>query len=659
MKKLAAFSASLIIILCLAGLAWTQNLKQINEETIFLTEESRQEYAKFKDDFHIRSLVVGKGPRSSLEPTIKLIRKLCQETCEVIDHRDLPKKPKNLKLLNEINAAFLLVQKEDATRTDFKKALKDILEMPEAKNLDFSGIPYTNILLDQYSEKVKTTIFPSLFAGVFLLLLLYLRSLPFAVILFFAGLMGASLSLSGTKAFLDHSNLITAIIPLLLFVVQISMVLHIHATAMELRSLKRALIEKLEPIGLMVVTTFIGFGSLYFSDLYAISQFGLYTALFLLLSTCLSYLWLFSLSLLMPKLWSQEKRETSLKFVQKFLTHFWSVKKIILFCTTSLILGLISLKRIPIITDATRYFPKETLIREKMIQLAEEFIGSPLAEVIITVEEGNYPQLQKLSLFEERLEQELKGTIISANQLVKLANLNYSGEDKVPDNKFAYIALKGQIPAVFNEGYPSGNSYRLTYLGAPENVDQYEQDLEIIKKHLESAGFTLKFNGLNFHLMRAQSRMIVTLFKSFFLSLVLISLLSFIYYKNIKIFFVFMTVNVVPVLASFPLLWLFGLSFNIATVMTYSISLGLIVDSSYHIVHGLNQKDFNLSFFVKSVLQPIVGASAMLTTCFILFTLSDFLPIREFGQSLATLIILGMILDLKVLPGLIFNKSQA
>lgn len=651
MRKLAGFQAVLLIGLTLAGLAWTQNLQQINEETIFLTEESRQEYASFKEEFHIRSLVVGKVAKQDLTPVIKEIRSICQEICEVVDHRSLPKKPKNLKLINEENAAFLLIQKEETTRDDFKGVLKTILSKPMAKGLDFSGVPYTNILLDQYSEKVKTTIFPSLFAGVFLLLLFYLRSLHFAVVVFFSGLMGASLSLSGTKAFLEHSNLITAIIPLLLFVVQISMVLHIHATAIELKSLKKALIDKIEPVGLMVVTTFIGFGSLYFSDLYAISQFGLYTAIFLLLSTALSYAWLFSLCRFAPHWWNREKESSN--FLMEFLEQFWTQRKIILFCTMAIVLGLISLKKISIITDATRYFPKETQIRDKMIVLAKEFIGSPLVEVILTINEDDYSKLKDISKVEESLEQSLEGTLLSANQLVKLANLNYSGEDKIPDNKFAYFALKGQIPAVFSEGYPSEEHYRLTYLGAPENVDLYEKDLKKMELAFDKENFSLKFNGLYFHLMRAQSRMIVTLFKSFFLSLVLISVLSFLYYKNLKIFFVFMTVNVVPVFASFPLIWLFGISFNIATVMTYSISLGLIVDSSYHIVHGLNQKDFDLKFFVKSVLQPIVGASSMLATCFFLFSLSDFLPIREFGQSLAILIILGMVLDLKVLPRLI------
>ena len=35
---------------------------------------------------------------------------------------------------------------------------------------------------------------------------------------------------------------------------------------------------------------------------------------------------------------------------------------------------------------------------------------------------------------------------------------------------------------------------------------------------------------------------------------------------------------------------IFNLSFNIATVMTYSISLGLIVDSSFHIIEALKEK---------------------------------------------------------------------
>ncbi len=653
MRKASPILLVVLIVLTVGGIFWTQDLKQANKETIFLTAESQREYLAFKEDFNIRSLVVGKLDSYNRETTLAVLQEKCGEVCEVVDKTSLPPNDR-IKLQQGNEEAIILIQKEESSETEFKRTLKVILETDSGKIMDFSGVPYTNILLDEYSKKVKTVIFPSLFAGVFILLLLYLRSLKYAVVVFLPGLMAASLSLASTKLFLGKSNLITSIIPLLLFVIQMSLVLHIHFTGRELKSLMKGLIDKKEPIFLMVFTTFIGFGSLYFSELQAISHFGVMTAFLLLGTTLFSCLWLYLLALSFEKWWDQEAAQARFP-LQENLKNYWSLKVIGLFSLVVLTLGSYSLTKITVVTDATQYFPSKTKIREKMITLSEKFLGSPLVEIIVPYTEGEntFNNLEKIFKKEKILANELPGLTLSSNQLVLIGNEAYTGEEKLPSNKFAYFAIRSKIPQALIEGYPLDSDevegYRLTYLGAPMNVDKYENLLETIKKVF---GDKIHFNGLYYHLMMAQKKMIGTLFKSFFLSLVLISLIAFLYFKKIKLFFIFMAVNILPVFASFPLLWLFDLSFNIATVMVYSISLGLVVDSSFHIIHTMNDKSKDREFLVKSVLQPIVGASALLSVCFFFFSLIDFLPIREFGLSLGIVILIGMLLDLKALPSL-------
>lgn len=653
MRKFSPILLVVLIALTVGGIIWTQDLEQGNKETIFLTAESQREYQSFKESFNIRSLVVGKLDSPAREATLDVLQEKCGNVCEVVDKTSLPPNDR-IKLHQGNEEALILIQREEASELDFKRALKEILDTDSGKAMDFSGVPYTNILLDEYSKKVKTVIFPSLFAGVFILLLLYLRSLKYAVVVFLPGLMATSLSLASTKLFLGKSNLITSIIPLLLFIIQMSLVLHIHFTGRELKSLMKGLVDKKEPVFLMVFTTFIGFGSLYFSELQAISHFGVMTAFLLLGTTLFSCLWLYLLALGFEKWWGQEAGQQTFP-LQENLKHFWSLKVIGLFSLVVLSLGSFSLTKISIITDATQYFPPETKIREKMITLSEKFLGSPLVEIIIPYTEGEdaFKNLEKIFEKEKILTKELPGLILSSNQLVLLGNEAYTGEEKLPTNNFAYFAIRSKIPQALKEGYPLDSDevegYRLTYLGAPMNVDEYENVLGTIKKVF---GEKTHFNGLYYHLMKAQKKMVGTLFKSFFLSLVLISLIAFLYFKKIKLFFVFMAVNILPVFASFPLLWLFELSFNIATVMTYSISLGLIVDSSFHIIHAMNDESKDREFLVKSVLQPVVGASVLLSVCFFFFALIDFLPIKEFGLSLGIVILIGMLLDLKVLPSL-------
>ena len=105
-------------------------------------------------------------------------------------------------------------------------------------------------------------------------------------------------------------------------------------------------------------------------------------------------------------------------------------------------------------------------------------------------------------------------------------------------------------------------------------------------------------------------------------------------------------------------MYLFGLSFNIATVMTYSISLGLIVDSSFHIIHGLDKENLNYDFFFKTIILPVFGGSLLLTIAFLMFSLNNFLPIKEFGICLGMIIFIAMTFDLTILPTIYLGKSS-
>ena len=100
---------------------------------------------------------------------------------------------------------------------------------------------------------------------------------------------------------------------------------------------------------------------------------------------------------------------------------------------------------------------------------------------------------------------------------------------------------------------------------------------------------------------------------------------------------------------SFPFLLLLGGSFNIATVMTYSISLGLIVDSSFHLIHDYKRNLPDLTIF-KRTKMPVIFSNLSLCLLFSFFTFIPFLPIREFGINLSILTVIGLFFDLKVLP---------
>lgn len=667
-KTWAKILLGFLLILTVFGIGWTQDLQQVNKETLFLTEDAISSYESFQETFQIKSLILGGFPHEKNISDETLWKKIdekaslyCQKHCQLLgpNQLKLPEGPhQSLKLIGKELVGYLIVANEDSSDGDFKAEVKKLLSDPLFEKHSFSGVPYTNILLDKYSLTVKKVIFPALFVGIFIMLMFFLKNLIGAIVVFIPGLMGASFSLSLTKIFYGHSNLITSIIPLLLFVIQMSLALHIFCTGVEENSLKSAIKDKREPTFLMVLTTFIGFGSLTFSPLYAISQFGLMTAILLLLTTVTNLLWLMLVSLNKDQ-FSKTKEGKWLSFLHGYFEVFWNKRSILIVSFLSLLLGGIALPNIRIITDATEYFPEDTGIKTSMEKLSKDIMGTPVLEVTIKEKEGDldFSLLQKINKVEENLRSTLSGNIISSNELVKLGNYEYAKEFKLPPDRFAYYGIKSKVPPLLASGYPTEDSYRMTYLDAPMNVDHYEEKLAIFEKEFKKENIQYEFNGLYYHLMEAQKVMIGTLFKSFFLSLIIICTIAFLYFRDGKLFFTFMLVNIIPVFASFPFLYLFGLTFNIATVMTYSISLGLVVDSSFHIIHAL-KKGIGHHQYQEGVQKPILGASLLLALCFFLFGLSDFLPIRQFGLCLAIVILLGMFSDLKLLPFLLTKETR-
>ncbi len=668
-KNISIILLITLLLLTIGSLVYTQDLEQRNSEKIFLTQASIESYEKFEEEHPQKSILIVQSQKADhrLEIIKKNFLQLCQsmkiEDCAVLGPNDIPKQASDFIKLSSDKKNIQILSAPIPREKDQIDPIKEII--PKLKKqfpkLQFAGIAYTNFLLDQYSKSIKKVVFPALFASVFVLLVICLKSLREAIIIFVAPLMASAVSLLVTKVTFGTSTLITSIVPLLLFIINLSLILHIHHTAKELGNMKDALVEKKEPIFLMAFTTFIGFGSLYFSKLEAISHFGALCSCLFLITTALCVIWPWTLSQIFPNLWRKREPLTSNIALNKSLLYKmsipWSLKRITLFSTVAIFLGVLSYPKIPIITDATEYFPSHEKVKETMQQMAKEIIGSPIIEIVIApkTESFTIKELDDVLERERKILEDPHLKILSSNQLVLMANSIYAKERALPRNILAYYTLLSKAPNAMNEGYGHDEGYRITVLGGPTNIEDYERLVDKIKHYFE--GYEISFNGLYYHLMVAQKEMVITLFFSFSISLLIISICALLYFKKIKLFFIFLVVNIIPVLGSFPILWFIGNSFNVATVMTYSISLGLIVDSSFHIIHALNllmkgQQGKDKHYFYKSITIPIIQSSLLLTFCFSFFSMSDFLPIREFGLSLSIVIFLGMILDLKVLPSL-------
>ncbi|MFG1492844.1 hypothetical protein [Halobacteriovorax sp. ZH4_bin.1] len=643
-------------------LFYTKDIKQKNPESIFLTDEGMYQFRAFQQDYpEVDSLVVYTNETPSEEAYLRLekfgneLAQLCDDECYFVYPHDLVKERAILtrELIKGVDAQADLISSNRLGFLIFnngkKSQLKDVIRKIEENQSFFcAGHEYTNYHLDQSSALVQEKLFPILFVFSFILLLAFIRNFLATLLLFVPCLFSAIFSLAVIKFFFGTMNMVTSIVPLMTFVIVLSLGQHIYFTARKEGSLSLALKKKIKPISLMLVTTFIGFLSLYVSEIYVIRVFGLLSSLMILLSSLVSMLWLLSVEKVL------KLEETAHVKLSKYPGNSLSGASLFLICSISLFIGIWGAMNIDIITDATKYFPKDTAIARSFNEISPIAGGVPLLE--IGMGDLSYEDLKKISNIEDELGTLAGVSVMSRNLVVRKINQAYSGHTSLPDNQFAYATLYSKAAEGIREAYPIDSFYKITLLGTPLNVDQYEDLLVKVRNTLGEKTYIL--DGLYYNLMISQKAMVHTLSKSFLLSLFIMAIIAVISLKQLKLFMIFILVNTMPLGLSLGFLNLTGMSLNIATVMTYSVGLGIVVDSTFHLLHFFDERRGGFLSYVETIVKPILTSSLTLIIAFLLFGIYDFLPIREFGVNLSFILFCGMIFDLFVLPTLYLGSSS-
>ena len=117
-----------------------------------------------------------------------------------------------------------------------------------------AGLPFVNERLNFYSEKIKNQVFPLLFLICFVITWLVTARLRNTLILFVPSLFSVFFSLSAIKLLYADLNMITSIIPLLLFVINLSLSFHFYFSFCRYRNLRQSIERKFVPV-LLTITT--------------------------------------------------------------------------------------------------------------------------------------------------------------------------------------------------------------------------------------------------------------------------------------------------------------------------------------------------------------------------------------------------------------------
>lgn len=611
---------------------WGLGLKEQNPEELFLSDKailSLKNYEKFfgKDQL---SFVSGLNDLTSFQLSSSL-RKMGGEFA-------------SLSAFLPGHAVFKLPELDDQKRFDLYSQY-EILD----PDIRFLGMSYTNAQLAGMSLKMQKIHFPLIFLVIFIGLVFLFRRMELALYLFLTSFLGVTVALAFIKIVFSYSTILTSLAPIVAFILTMANQLHVIFGLYTYKNKKEFFKKKLAPILIMMGTTLIGFAGLIFSDLLSIRQFAIATTFSLFITWGINLLVLnyFNIS------FDFVLTDKGFLFQKKIKRPSYRPALGLLILCSLLLAGIFSVKKMPLLVEAMLFFPEGHPIRIAQSSLQKSLGGLPQVDIIITRKDKNdleFKDFKNLSPFELNLvNANLK--IFSPNEMVSKANYLYSGERALPLNNNAYFLLRSQIPELLKNSLVSDKAYRISILSAPQKEQERELMLNRLNQVLLSLPheFQYQLSGLNYLLLQSQGHLVKTLLTSLLGSFLLIAFIFAFFSRNLGEILTFSLISLSAIFGGLFIMHLCGFGLNVASVMTLSISIGLVDDSTIHLLYAQRHQENNEAI-TKSCLHPMILSQIVLFLSFILLGFESFIPIREFSWGLVIMLTMGFLIDLYILP---------
>ena len=476
-------------------------------------------------------------------------------------------------------------------------------------------------------------------------------------------------------------NIITYIVPTLLFIIGISDAIHIQARFRENLSKDNTnpkevmlvtMVQMSKVILLTSLTTAIGFLALLTTSIRIIQEFGLEIAIGVMIAWLVSILVVPSGILLLKGFQYQNQNIFSTpleKLSLSIIKRPWAFIIIPI-----LISGVAIIKVKDISTDASLMDdlrPKNKLYQD--LKFTEKYFGGVLPfEVLLHLDQNMAGAPEKIASVDiipilDQIETNLK-SYLTESRFFSLSDLLESvkrirNEDPSLPYKQEMIDLvienqSGEQIKLINS---EGNTLRIS--GLIENKTSSEMEEIYTKLDSLSESFppylSIEYTGTTVVALKTNNYLVQSLFNSLGIALLFISLIMAFMFRAKYILLASLLTNLIPIFTVLGILAWLNISIRPPTAMTFSVALGIAVDDSLHFLlryrkelsKGLNRPDAIKNTIINT------GSALMITTTvlvsgFSILVLSAFLPTYQFGLLSSGMIGAALICDLTLLPAL-------
>lgn len=570
------------------------------------------------------------------------------------------------------------------------EVMKDIHAIidPETKSTGYKywlngGPPMTQAFVD-IAGKDAMTFTPLVFLFSMVLLFLLFRRvsgalIPMAVVLF------TFLSVLAVQTLLGYKlNNFTANIPV--FIVAIGIADAVHIYSVWLMGKKEGLANRLAvqnsleknflPILLTSLTTTAGFATLALSKVVPVATLGIATASGAVLAFIISILWMPAVLLLLKK--EIKFKDEIKKDIKKSLGYGRFIvkndKKII--WITSLIVAIVGcgLFFIKIDSNTIRYFDKEVEIRKSSEFTMANLTGSMSYSII--VDSGKTDGIKEPEFLKEieRFYVEYRAAfpkdvrhMTSLLDSIKRYNKILDNKEEVPENR----NLAAQYLLLYSMSLPQGMEItdrmdfdqRKLRVTALTNIVDTSKDLKMIyfaQNWWAKTAYTAEVTGQTSMYAFMQNDITDTLIVSLSLTIVIVSLMMLLIFRRLKILWILLLPNILPVVLVLGVMGWLGLTIDMGVAIAGAIIIGVAVDDSIHFLvkyFDARKRGLSMSDTFDEVLhysgRAILFTTVVLSIAFSIFAFSTFTPNQNFGIVTASALVIALIIDLLFLPALL------
>ena len=473
-------------------------------------------------------------------------------------------------------------------------------------------------------------------------------------------------------------NIMTYVVPTLLFIIGVSDAIHIQARFREnmakdnsspKESMLITMMQMSKVIFLTSLTTAIGFIALTTTSINIVQEFGLEIALGVMIAWFISILVVPS-GIMLFRAFDDKNRSTFSPLL------YWLADTIPrrpwLFITIPLIISFTMIYKIKdVSTDASLMDdlrPKNKLYQD--LKFTEKYFGGVLPfEVLISIDNSNNKKIIEPEIFPyiDKVESLLRSEM-EESRFFSLSTFLRSVK-RIRGDDVEAIYSQEMIERIIEEQSKQdlklvSNDKKMTRVtGLIENKTSSEMKKIYNKLDSLSNSFppylSIECTGTTVVALRTNDYLVQSLVNSLGLALFFISIVMAVMFKARSILFASLVTNLIPIFTILGIIAWFGVSIRPPTAMTFAVALGIAVDDSLHFLLRYRKELRQGMNRVEAIKSTIIntGSALMITTTilvsgFSILLFSAFLPTYQFGLLSASMIGVALLCDITLLPAL-------